>query len=193
MATVKILVEGYAREEGEEVFASPSTVLIEDSGKKVLVDPGTNKDLLLAALEKEGIKPEDIDILFLSHYHIDHTLNIRLFLNTPIYDGNTIYEGDKESFYENVIPGTTIQVIPTPGHAAEHCSLLVETDEGKVCIAEDVFWWMDGEQKTDRESLLSLKDPYVQDEQALLESRKKLLEVSDWIIPGHGKKFKIKN
>jgi hypothetical protein len=30
------------------------------------------------------------------------------------------------------------------------------------------------------------------DEKALKESRKKILEIADYIIPGHGKMFKVK-
>ncbi|MDI6807027.1 MAG: MBL fold metallo-hydrolase, partial [Candidatus Aenigmarchaeota archaeon] len=87
MTEVKVLIEGYATKER----ASPSTVLIEDSGLKILVDPGANKELLLNTLSKEGLKPEDIDLIFLTHYHLDHILNIRLFPDKDILDGNTIY------------------------------------------------------------------------------------------------------
>jgi glyoxylase-like metal-dependent hydrolase (beta-lactamase superfamily II) len=60
-----------------------------------------------------------------------------------------------------------------------------------VVVAGDVFWWADREeQKTDRESLLFHKDPFAKDEKALLASRRKILELADWIIPGHGKMFK---
>ena len=51
--------------------------------------------------------------------------------------------------------------------------------------------WEDGKQKTHNESLLSLKDPFVKDEAALLRSRKIILQKSDFIIPGHGKMFKV--
>ena len=192
MAEVKILVEGYAREEEDVLFASPNTVLVRDSGKNILVDPGANKELLLKALEKENLETDDIDIIFITHYHLDHLLNIRLFPNHDIYDGDTIFSGDKEINFSEKIPETNVKIIETPGHAPEHTALLVETDEGNVVIAGDVFWWMNKwEQKTDKESLLSLKDPFVKNEDELRESRQKLLELADWIIPGHGKMFKV--
>ena len=72
MAELKIIVEGYAREEKGVMFASPTTVLIKDSNKNILVDPGANKELLLKGLKKEGLKPDNIDIVFISHYHPDH-------------------------------------------------------------------------------------------------------------------------
>ncbi len=192
MTEIKILIEGYAREENGIWSASPATVLIKDSGLNILVDPGANKKLLLEALEKEDLKLEDVDIVFLTHYHLDHILNIRLFPDKDVYDGNTINISDKIVEYSGNIPNTNVQVIPTPGHAHEHCSLLVETEKGKIVVAGDVFWWKDNEeQKTDKESLMKHEDPYVKNKEALTESRKKLLEIADYIIPGHGKMFKV--
>ena len=192
MVEMKILIEGYARKKNNVWFASPTTVLIKDNGLNILVDPGANRPLLEKAFKKEGLVPQDIDIVFLTHYHLDHILNIRLFPDKDIYDGTTITREDAITEYSGNIPGTSIQVILTPGHADEHCSLLIETEQGKVVIAGDVFWWQDQEeQKTDRESLMKHEDPFVKDIELLVESRKKLLEIADYIIPGHGKMFRV--
>jgi len=62
-----------------------------------------------------------------------------------------------------------------------------------VAIVSDVFWWSDEEeQKTDKESLMNHEDPYVKNKEELMKSRKKVLEIADYIIPGHGKMFKVK-
>lgn len=195
MSEVKILVQGYAKPTGGAAYkASPTSTLIRDSGKIILVDPGTNKSKLLSALKKEKIKIKDISFIFLTHYHPDHFLNIRLFPDTDVYDGSTIYHNDEESEFSGKIPGTNISIIPTPGHAHEHVSLIVKTMDGNVCIAGDLWWWMDSvKQKTDKKNLLSLKDPFVKDRKALLSSRKKILKIANVIIPGHGKVFKINN
>ena len=193
MAEVKVLIEGYAKSTGGEEFrASPTTTLIKDSGKLILVDPGANKQKLLDALKKAGLKPEEINLIFLTHYHIDHLLNIRLFPNKDILDGGTIYRDDEEIGISGKIPNTNIKIIPTPGHSSEHVSLLVETEKGKVCIAGDLWWWEDGKQKTDKKSLLNAKDMFAKDKKALLKSRKKILGIADYIIPGHGKMFEVK-
>jgi len=191
MAKVKVLVEGYARKSGNSYEATCSTVLIEDAGKRIIVDPGCNEALLLSALKKEGLSPNDIDLIFLSHYHVDHILNIRLFPGKDVLDGNTIYRGDKELFFEGKIPGTNIEIIETPGHTHEHATLLVKTEKGVIAVAEDLWWWEDGKQKTDKKTLLSLKDLYAKDKKALLKSRKLILKKADFIIPGHGKMFKV--
>lgn len=193
MSEIIILIAGYARPIKGGYLASPSTVLIKDSGKLILVDPGANAKLLLQALKKEKIKPADIGIIFLTHYHPDHILNIRLFPKADIYDSDTIYRDDQEIFYNGKnIPGTAIKIITTPGHAYEHASLIVKTKEGVYAIAGDVFWWDDRDKpKMDKKTLLNLKDEFVKDKKALRQSRLKLLKTADYIIPGHGDKFQV--
>ena len=189
----KILIEGYARPGSNDSYeATPTTTLIYSNNKKILVDPGTNKNLLLKALEKEGLTTKDIDVIYLSHYHPDHFLNIRLFPDTPVVDGDLTWIEDREYEHsDKMIPDTDITILPTPGHSPEHTSLLLTTDDGVVCIAQDVFWWENGEQETDsKEDMINYVDPYASDFETLKESRRKVLDVADWIIPGHGKMFK---
>ena len=106
MTKVKVLIEGYAKQTSSGWLASSTAVLIEDSGKKILVDPGTNKDLLLDRMEEEGLTPKDINFIFLTHYHIDHTFLVALFTDSKLLDGSVIYEKDLETEYSEVIPGT---------------------------------------------------------------------------------------
>ncbi|MFZ1720886.1 MAG: MBL fold metallo-hydrolase [Microgenomates group bacterium] len=192
MDEVHILVEGYAYPKPNGSFAaSPTTTLIETEGKKILVDPGTNAIKLTNALDKLGIKPSDIDFIYLTHYHPDHFLNLSMFPGKDVYDGTTLWRADEEYTHLDFIPGTHIEILLTPGHSPEHSSLLVTTVDGVVCIAQDVFWWEDGKQKSDNEQdLLNFEDPFASDTEALLVSRKLVLEKSDWIIPGHGRKFR---
>ena len=192
MDKVHILVEGYAYSSAEGKYvATPTSLLIVTNSKKILVDPGAHPQKLLEALKKLRVFPQNIDAIYLSHYHPDHFLNIRLFPKVDIYDGTTFWQNDEEHFHEKFIPGTDIEILPTPGHSAEHTSLLVKTDEGVVCIAADVFWWEDGQQRSDaQEELLQFSDPYATDTEALLASRKLVLQRAEWIIPGHGKKFR---
>jgi len=186
MSEIKTLIEGYAKEKNNIEIASSSTILIKDNNLKILVDPGCNRKLLLEALSKEGLKPQDIDLIFITHYHPDHILNIRLFPEKGILDGDIIYREDKLISFSGKIPGTNIKVIPTPGHAHEHACLLVETEKGKFVVAGDLWWWSEKEkQETDYKSLINHKDPYVKDEKALKESRKKIFKIADYIIPGH--------
>jgi len=82
----------------------------------------------------------------------------------------------KEQFTKN------IRIIKTPGHNYDGITLLVKTEKGIVAICGDVFW---------KENFPE-DDPYASDKDKLKESRKKILEIADYIIPGHGKMFKVK-
>lgn len=187
MAQVKVLIEGYARKTKNGWLASSTVTLVQEKGLNIIVDPGINKDLLLKKLKDQKLTTENINFVFLTHYHPDHALLAAIFEKAFVLDGGTIYKKDKETEYKEKIPKTNLRVLSTPGHALEHCSLFVQTNKGLIVIAGDVFWWMKGErQKFD----INKEDPFTMDKKALLESRKKILKIADFIIPGHGKIFK---
>ncbi len=195
MAEIKVLIEGYARKEDDSEFASCSTTLIKEKELNIIVDPGMNRKMLLDALKKEKLSASDVDYVVLTHYHLDHSLLTGIFENAKIIDNECVYSWDgKIENHDGKIPGTKIEIIKTPGHDMFHCSVLVDTQKlGKVAIVGDVFWWPDeDEQKTDMENLMNHEDPYVKNREQLSESRKKVLDFADYIIPGHGKMFKVR-
>jgi len=55
--------------------------LIRGLEKSVLFDTGTNGKILLSNMEKLGIHPGEIDTVFLSHEHKDHTGGLEALLN----------------------------------------------------------------------------------------------------------------
>lgn len=119
---------------------------------------------------------------------------VGIFENAVVLDGDSIYSFDGHiSGHTGKVPGTDIEIVPTPGHDQFHCAVFVDTEErGTVAIAADVFWWSDSEeQRTDESSLLEREDPYVKDANALLASRKMILAKADYVVPGHGKPFFI--
>ena len=189
-----ILIEGYAHTDTAGVtYASPTTSLLQFEGKNYLVDPGCNGTLLLEQLRKLHLQPADITALFLSHYHPDHFLNIRLFPEISIYDGSMQWDQDKEIPYADYWLHPEFKLLATPGHATEQCSLLIDTENmGLVCIAQDVFWWEDDKQKSVTvDELLTLADPFANDLAALRTSREMVLATDAlWIVPGHGKMFR---
>ena len=194
MVKIKVLIEGYAREEDDIELASSTTTLLKENGLNIIIDPGMNRKRLLDALKGENLSPRDIDYVILTHYHLDHSLLSGIFENAKILDNSDEYSWDgKIREHEGKVPSTDIKIIKTPGHDQFHCSIIVKTEEfGMVVIAADVFWWTDEEeQKTDIESLMSHQDPYVKNKEELIQSRKSVLKIADYIIPGHGKMFKV--
>lgn len=68
------LVEGLKPDWGFSCF-------IEGTEKTILFDTGTDGAILLSNMEQLGIDPRKIEIVFLSHFHGDHTGGLRDFLN----------------------------------------------------------------------------------------------------------------
>ena len=191
MAEIKILIEGYAKEIERGWVASSTVCLIMFEDKKIITDPGCNRKKLSEALENNNLKTSDIDFVLLTHSHPDHSLLAGIFENAKVLTTEEIYNGDNQTEHNNKIPETDLEIIQTPGHCPESCSLIVKTQEGIYAVVGDVFWWVDGENQE-----LSLKKeddahPKEVNMEKLIESRKKLLALADYIIPGHGKMFKI--
>ena len=191
MNKVKVLIQGYAKEIENGWLASSTVTLVQADDKNIIVDPGCNRKKLIEALLNNNLKPSDIDFVLLTHNHGDHALLAGIFENAKVLTPGEIYDNDNQAEQENKIPGTDLEIIQTPGHSPEHCSLVVPTEEGAYIVAGDVFWWTDDEEQkidVEREDDAHLAEVNMK---KLIESRKKVLEIADFIIPGHGKMFKV--
>src|SRR3990167_6543909 len=96
MTTIKVLIEGYAEKRGQAWVASSTVCLImTEAGKKIITDPGCHRQKLLDALRKENITTDDVDYVFLSHCHPDHTMLAGIFAHAKhiTFDANYMYDG----------------------------------------------------------------------------------------------------
>ena len=161
---------------------SCSTVtLVRDNGITMVIDPGTlpGQKVLIDALKKEGLSIDDINVVGLTHSHMDHFRNIGMFPKAKIIDYWGWWTSDRWKKCDGKV-SENISILGTPGHTKGSITFLVETDKGKIAICGDVLWKND----------LLHKDPFAEDLKELEKSRKKVLEIADYIIPGHGKMFK---
>jgi len=189
-AEVKILIEGESNanevgETGEEKTRATIT-LVREGNFAMVVDPGIlrNQQILIDALEKEGLRPEDIDVVCITHSHIDHFRNIGIFPRAKVLEHYGLW--DKESVKDWPEQFSIyIQILHTPGHDKTGITIFAKTEEGVVAICGDVFW-----KENYPES--PKDDTYASDPEELAESRKLVLEMADWIIPGHGGMYKVK-
>lgn len=199
MAEVKVLIEGHHTKNKENRPKIGATVALIKGRNNILVDTGSflDKDTLINELEKEGLIPEDIDAVIITHLDLDHIVNTHLFLNAKIfckfrggkYPGQTHFpsEGSLERtdlLKKNLID-KDIEIILTPGHAEDMISVIVDTPEGKVVVAGDAFpskEWMDPERQPSE---------IITDVGKFNKSRDKILEIADFIVPGHGEMFKV--
>lgn len=189
MTEVKVLIEGYAKELKKGWIASSTTCLVTTENKKIITDPGCNREKLLKALNKEGLTTDDLNYVFLSHCHPDHILLAGIFEKAKFitFDTNLMYNKDLMLGFDKHVLGKDIEVIETPGHVLEHLSLLVDTPKGKIAIAGDVIWWVEGEKQVFNMNQKDHSQAKGMNMEKLIESRKKLLEIADYIIQVMGR------
>lgn len=193
MAEVTILIEGYAKRTENGWVASSTVCLIRVGEVKIITDPGCNRVKLLEELKKEGIDTGEIDYVFLSHQHPDHILLAGIFENAKAitFDSHLLYDGDSLVNFNFNILGSEVEILDTPGHVLEHISIVVKTEIGNVGIAGDCIWWLDDEVQKFTLEQIDHSQAKGMDMEMLINSREKLISKSDYIIPGHGKMFKL--
>jgi glyoxylase-like metal-dependent hydrolase (beta-lactamase superfamily II) len=128
--------------------------------------------------------------VFLTHNHPDHVFLAGIFQNAGAVDELYVYSSDVITKHNGLIPGTDLKIIRTPGHMEEHCSLVVPTERGMCVVAGDAFWWLDNE-KQEVQIDKPDDDPEHMNLKKLIESRKKIREIADYVIQGHGRMFRV--
>ena len=194
MTTIHTLIEGQASDfKTSDITHFPTSVLIEYDNNKIVFDPRVDQNILVQALKEKGLTVSDITYVFVSHLHLDHTLLAGIFPHAPVVTANTWYKGIKEGRHDENFFGKDILIIKTSGHTEDDSCLLVKTQEGNILLAGDMFWWSVNEvQESNTEDIIKHKDMFAVDQRKLENKRRKLIAISDIIIPGHGKPFKTK-
>jgi glyoxylase-like metal-dependent hydrolase (beta-lactamase superfamily II) len=181
MATVDVLHAGYT---GERVGSS--VVLVSDGDATIVVDPGLvrARSLILEPLAALGVAPEAVTHVFVSHHHLDHTMNIALFERAEVVDFESRFRDDLWLDHDGdgyvLSPHATLW--QTPGHTEQDASLIVEAEDGVYAMTH--CWW-----HTDRTPEL---DPFCRDQAVLERSRRRVLEAADIVVPGHGAPFRVR-
>jgi glyoxylase-like metal-dependent hydrolase (beta-lactamase superfamily II) len=169
-----------------------TSTLIRADGCNILVDPSLPSPGMEAALDGcTGIKPTQVDIVYITHCHGDHFTGLNVFSNAkwlcapeevtqirsqlPESDAGRMQPADDE-----IVPG--VRLIPLPGHTLGLAGLTFESVDGIVAVVGDAVMTRDF--FNDRRGYFNSVDK----EQS---SRSiELLAVSaDIIVPGHGNYF----
>ena len=113
------------------------------------------EDVIVARLGAMGVKPEDVTVIVNSHLHFDHAGNNRAFPNATfiVQAEHLAYAKGRPNFPAiywddpalRYVPASGrarvaagIEVVPTPGHAPGHQSLVVDlADTGRVVLCGD--------------------------------------------------------
>ena len=180
-ARVDVVLDGSLTSTGGGV-ASTCT-LVRDADRVIVVDPGMapNAAAILDPLARLGVRPEDVTDVVLSHHHPDHTMYAGIFPNAAVQDHWAIYRGTQweDSDCDGRVLTPSVQLARTPGHTAQDLALLAGTADGIVVTTHS---WFRGDSTPEDE------DP--DDLEQLRESRRRILEVADLIVPGHGPAFR---
>ncbi|NVM55732.1 MAG: MBL fold metallo-hydrolase [Candidatus Helarchaeota archaeon] len=177
-------------ETGAILRASSTVTLVQSDENNILIDTSSKKDrdLLLQGLGEQGLTPNDIDIILITHQHRDHIGNYELFTSARIYT-HSLCTRIPESVKIQSFPFSltqNIEFIETPGHSWDAITVIVKMDKTTYAITGDAI-----PIKSNYDNWIP---PIVHvDAKRALESMKKIVQIADIIIPGHDAPFTIKN
>ncbi len=184
-ARVEVLVTGYTSATGPgapNAGTQATITYVQDGDRHFVVDPGmvSNRALIHDALASLGLTVDDITDVILSHHHPDNIMNVGLFPNAWVHDHRVSYRDDEwvDDEAEGRVLSDSVSLIRTPGHSPESITALVGTPDAVVAIVGDLWWWPDG----------PVVDP-IGDTAVQSASRRRVLELADIIVPGHGPAF----
>jgi len=184
--------------ENERRRAPHSTsALVEVADVRIVVDPSWPPEQMAEILDRRrGIRPDQIDFVFLTHRHGDHLGGLDAFPTArriiaarelKLWQG----EGDDppspiaESFLpaEEHLP-KEIELLPTPGHTPGHASLKFEADGLRVVIAGDAVMTRE---------FFEADEPFhnAVDMNQAVESIRLIRRAADLVVPGHGNCFLV--
>ena len=124
---------------------------IKGAGRSILFDTGGDAATLLYNMRKMGVSPGDVDVVFLSHYHGDHTGGLTGILkekgNVAVYLPASFPEGFKAGIKERgaaCIPVSEAEHLfdnvhstgemSAPGSRLKEQSLIIETPKGLIIV-----------------------------------------------------------
>lgn len=191
---VVVLFEGYSNVTENGFQSNCSCTLIKSNINNIIVDTMTawDGDRIVEKLKEHNLTCSDINYVICTHGHSDHVGCNYLFTNAYIHivgyciSNNDLYlECDFKNGEEYMI-NEYLKIIPTPGHTLQDVSVLVDTNIGIVAITGDLF-----ENEKDLLDDTIWKSAGSDSEELQIENRQKILEIADWIVPGHGPMFKV--
>jgi N-acyl homoserine lactone hydrolase len=161
---------------GKILDARSSVALVIQEGRKIVVDTGLfgEEEIILDALARLGLRPEDIDAVVNTHSHPDHCGNNYIFVESEILD-------PKEG--ETIAPG--LWIMETPGHSRDSISVVVEASK-IVIVAGDALPTFDNFLKNVPPALHIDRDLAV-------SSMERITSLADVVVPGHDRPFSIRD
>jgi glyoxylase-like metal-dependent hydrolase (beta-lactamase superfamily II) len=165
--------------------------LVTGDSFRLLVDPSLADaaDMAGELDRRTGLKPRDIDAVFVTHEHGDHFAGLGHFPQAKWLAAPAVAEIlDKSGKWSRRVEGVTgrlfdaVEVIPTPGHTNTHHSLRFDCDGLSIVVAGDAVATQD---------FFRERRGYFNAVDFELSARMmdKLAATADIIVPGHDNYF----
>jgi glyoxylase-like metal-dependent hydrolase (beta-lactamase superfamily II) len=191
--------------------AHATTTLIRSGKRTILVDPGLPPQVLAARLyERTGLRPEQVDTVFLTNFRPAHRAGLPLFAHAKLL----IHEVEQQSTRQHLerlvrdAPPDDIDrkilrqelallstltpaddkvadqldLFPLPGYTPGTCGLLIKFPTSTIILAGDAV-------PTQDHFLAGQVLPDAYDIETAQESMREAYEIADLIIPGHDNVF----
>ena len=173
---------------------SATCTLLDVDGIHVLVDPSPYPEQLQQRLfATTGLRLNNIDLVFVTHYHADHRFGLELFAGKPwLMSAAGIEEWRAAAPHEQSLINAFspaekhlpagVSMLATPGHTRAHTSLQACTREGCLVVAGDAVMTRDffaaAEGFHNSVDLVAARD-----------SIHHIAQVAALIVPGHANYF----
>ncbi|HMF31553.1 MAG TPA: MBL fold metallo-hydrolase [Candidatus Lokiarchaeia archaeon] len=192
------------------VGGESSMTLVQSDGATLLIDTSfinegnvkqpnieRNARHVAAAFARYDHKLEDVQEIFVTHWHHDHFGNIGLFPNALVrFAGISKKKVERTLANFNMLNECAevrqgadwhegLAVIPTPGHNTHHHSVVIAFDDATLVAAGDAIV---SQSYYDHGAVWTYNTDF-QSERVAKESMAKIRDIADIIIPGHGHPF----
>jgi len=188
-----------------------TTTLIRSGKRSILVDPGLPPQALGARLyERTGLKPDQIDTIFLTNFRPSHRAGLDLFPNAKKLIGEVEQEFTRQhlerliegapaedidrkilvrelSLLESFSPAEDkvaeqLDLFPLPGYTPGNCGLLLKLPTSTIMLVGDAA-------ATQDHFLAGQVLPDSYDIKQAQESLQEIYDIADLVIPGHDNVF----
>lgn len=167
-------------EDGRILDARSSVTIIACGQQRIIVDSGAEgeEELIRREMARIGIRPEEINTLVNTHSHPDHCGNNHLFSRAMVLDAK---DG------EVITPG--VRIIATPGHSMDSISVAIEVGGAE---SQKLVIVISGDALPTFGNFLKNVPPALHvDRNLAIDSMRKILSLSDIVIPGHDFPFSV--